>query len=127
MAEYKHLMQLGINNPNEIDRYSLQTVNNVDILRVVYRRKKGSLLPESKKFRFARTEKIRGADLDARGTWIDYEVSPFIRDVMAELDQIVRTKHDREHKLDLIQEELVHLEEENAHRLAYIRNLIDEL
>ena len=127
MAEYKHLMQLGINNPNEIDRYSLQTVNNVDILRVVYRRKKGSLLPESKKFRFARTEKIRGADLDARGTWIDYEVSPFIRDVMAELDQIVRTKHDRAHKLDLIQEELVHLEEEYAHRLAYIRTLIDEL
>ena len=127
MAEYKHLLQLGINNPNEIDRYSLQTVNNVDILRVVYRRKKGSLLPESKKFRFARTEKIRGADIDARGTWIDYEVSPFIRDVMAELDQIVRTKHDRDYKLELIEEELVQLEEENAHRLAYIRSLINDL
>ena len=127
MAEYKHLMQLGINNPNEIDRYSLQTVNNVDILRVVYKRKKGSLLPESKKFRFARTEKIRGADTNARGTWVDYEVSPFIRDVMAELDQIVRTKHDREYKLELIQEELEHLEEENTHRLNYIRSLIDEL
>ena len=127
MAEYKHLMQLGINNPNEIDRYSLQTVNNVDILRVVYRRKKGSLLPESKKFRFARTEKIRGSDINARGTWVDYEVSPFIRDVMAELDQIVRTKHDREYKLELIQEELEHLEEENTHRLNYIRSLIDDL
>ena len=127
MAEFKSLRQLGINNPDEIDRYSLQTVNNVDILRVVYRRKKGSLLPDSKKFRFARTEKIRGADPDARGTWIDYEVSPFIRDVMAELDQIVRAKHDREHKLEVIREELARLEEENTHRVAYIRSLIESL
>ena len=127
MAEFKSLRQLGINNPDEIDRYSLQTVNNVDILRVVYRRKKGSLLPDSKKFRFARTEKIRGADTDARGTWIDYEVSPFIRDVMAELDQIVRAKHDREHKLEVIREELARLEEENTHRVAYIRSLIESL
>jgi hypothetical protein len=127
MAEFKSLQQLGINDPNEIDRYSLQTVNNVDILRVVYRRKKGSLLPNSKKFRFARTEKIRGADSDPRGTWIDYEVSPFIRDVMAELDKIVRAKYDREHKLDVIREELARLEEENTHRVAYIRSLIDAL
>ncbi|MGI9318288.1 MAG: DUF3461 family protein [bacterium] len=127
MSEYKSLKQLGINNPNEIDRYSLQTVNNVDILRVVYRRKKGSLLPDSKKFRFVRTEKIRGADTGPRGTWIDYEVSPFIRDVMGELDQIVRAKHDREHKFDVLREEISRLEEENAHRLAYIKSLVDEL
>jgi len=127
MTDYKSLNQLGINNPDQIDRYSLQTVNNVDILRVVYRRKQGSLLPDSKKFRFARTEKLRGMDSGHRGTWVDHEISPFVRDVMVELDKIVKSKHSQEHKIEVIKEELVRLEEENTHRVAYIRNLIEQL
>ncbi len=57
MPTYPTLTEMGINNPGEIERFSLNTVNNTDILRIVYKRKKGSLLPASKRFRFGRATK----------------------------------------------------------------------
>ena len=35
---------MGITNPEDIARYSLQGIDHIDILRIVYKRKKGSLL-----------------------------------------------------------------------------------
>ena len=127
VSDYPVLLQMGINNPKEIERYSLQTVNNIDILRVVYKRQKGSLLPASKRFRFERTEKIQLAGSDHRATQIQYEVSPTIRNALVELDQVVHKKRDRANQLALIKEEMQRLQEETSGRLAYIQSLIDEL
>jgi len=109
------LKDLGITNPEQIDRYSLQTIGKIDILRVVYKRKKGSFLPDSKKFRFERRE-VMGA---TEGS-IDYEVAPVVRQVMEELDPIIKSKHDQNRNLELLQEEIARLEEEHLHRIAYI-------
>ena len=57
MADYPALTEMGISDPEQIERYSLETNNNVDILRIIYKRKKGSLLHASKKFRFGRSKK----------------------------------------------------------------------
>ena len=46
---------------------------------------------------------------------------------MVELDSIVKAKHDKSRKIELIQEELQRLEEENAHRVAYIKSLVKSL
>ena len=35
---YPTLTEMGINNPGEIQRFSLNTINNTDILRIVYKR-----------------------------------------------------------------------------------------
>ena len=50
-ATYPTLTEMGINNPGEIERFSLNTIDNIDIIRIVYKRKKGSLLPASKRLR----------------------------------------------------------------------------
>ena len=55
--KYPSLTEMGITSPEDISRYSLQKSNNVDILRIVYKRQKGSFLPTSKKFRFGRAKK----------------------------------------------------------------------
>ncbi len=127
MSDYPSLKELGINSPQEIDRYSLETINNIDVLRVVYRRQKNSLLPDSKKFRFNRTEKPQLTEGGSRVAELIYEISPFVRKVMGELDQIVRAKHDKSRKREILQEELHRLEEETAHRIAYIKRLIGEI
>jgi len=116
------LKDLGIANPHEIDRYSLQTVGKIDILRVVYKRKKGSFLPDSKKFRFERRELMSSSD----GA-INYEVAPVVRQVMQELDPIIKSKHDQRRHLELLEEEISRLEEEHLHRIAYIKSLLAEL
>ena len=127
MSDYPTLNEMGILNPTEIDRYSLQTVNNIDILRVVYRRKKNSLLPASKRFRFPRTEKMSLGRGDMRSTQVFYEVSPVVHKAMAELDKIVKGRRDRAQQLEVIRDELQRLQEETSTRIGYINSLIDSL
>ena len=129
MSDYPTLNEMGILNPSEIDRYSLQTVNNIDILRIVYRRKSGSLLPASKRFRFPRTEKVGAAGVrgNVRAPQLFYEISPVVHKAMAELDQIVRLKRDRVQQLEVIREEMQRLQEETSSRINYINSLIDDL
>ncbi|NKB78215.1 MAG: DUF3461 family protein [Gammaproteobacteria bacterium] len=127
MSDYPTLNEMGILNPLEIDRYSLQTVNNIDILRVVYRRKKGSVLPASKRFRFPRTEKMSLGHGDARSTQVFYEISPVVHKAMVELDRIVRARKDRNQQMEVIREEMQRLQEETSTRIDYINSLIEDL
>ncbi len=127
MSKYPNLQSLGVTDPEEIDRYSLQTVNNVDILRIVYRRQKGDILSESKKFRFGRAERYQRSEKGSQTPEVAYEVSAVVSKLMEELDRIVAAKHSREHRLEVIEDELRRLEEENNHRIAYIRKLLSEL
>ena len=127
MSQYPNLKSLGITDPDQIDRYSLQTINNVDILRIVYRRQQGEMLSQSKKFRFGRSERYQRSEGGSQVPEVVHEVSPVVTRLMAELDRIVAKKNSLENKLDVIEEELRRLEEENSHRIAYIRSLISEL
>ena len=127
MSEYPTLNEMGIPNPEDIDRYSLQTVNNTDILRIVFKTRKGSLLPASKRFRFPRTEKLDLGDGNARDTQVYYEVPPVVRNAMVELDKIVKSKRNRAHQLEVIREEMQRLQEDTAARISYINSLIEDI
>ncbi len=127
MSNYPTLNEMGIEDPEEIDRYSLQTINNIDHLRVVFKRKKGSLLAASKRFRFPRTEKMILGDGNARDTQYIHEVPPVVRNAMVELDKIVQSKRAHAHQLEVIKEEMQRLEEETTTRMAYLKSLIEEL
>ena len=125
MKEYPALREMGIKNPQEIERYSLQTNNNIDVLRIVYKRKKGDILHSSKKFRFGRAEKMVVSDSGQNKTEVVYEISPFVLRVTQELRDLVDTQHDREDQLELIRDELTRLEEETLTRIAYLKSLLD--
>jgi hypothetical protein len=127
MPTYKTLGEMRITNPLEIERYSVQSVNRTDILRVVYKRKKGSLLPESKRFRFPRIKKTAMEDSGTRKIDIRWEVSPFLQKAVSELDQILSTKISRQKRREIIMDELRLLEEDAAHRIDYIRGLLKEI
>ncbi|MCP4491368.1 MAG: DUF3461 family protein [Gammaproteobacteria bacterium] len=127
MSSYPTLSEMGINNPGEIDRYSLNTVNHVDVLRVIYRRKKGSLLPASKRFEFGRSSKTIMADSGTQKSEIVHEISPFVRKAIHELNQIINSKKSNVEHARLVKEELQRLHQEMASRLEYIESLIDEM
>jgi hypothetical protein len=126
MASYPGLTEMGISNPQNIERYSLQTNNNVDILRIVYKRKKGELLHSSKKFRFGRAQKMVITDAGQNKTAVVHEISPFVIKVTDELRQIVKTKHSREDQMAIIVDELNRLSEETNTRIAYINALVSK-
>ena len=126
--QYPFLTDMGIKNPHQIVRYSVQTTGNHDILRVVYKRESGSLLPSSKKFKFMRTSRVREEDDGAHKTFKNYtEISPALVDAMSELDKIVRIKHSKEEQLEVVEDEIQRLEEEMQTRINYLRSLIENL
>lgn len=117
---------MGVTNPEEIERYSLQTVNNVDILRIIYKRKKGTFRASSKKYRFGRSQKMVVSDGGKNKTELVHEISPFVIKATDELRQIVKGKHSREDQIALIMEEITRLEEETHSRIGYLKTLISK-
>ncbi len=127
MPKYNTLGEMKITSPLEIERYSVQTVDHTDVLRVVYKRKKGSFLPESKHFRFPRIKKTSMEDSGTRKVDIRWEVSPFLQRAVSELDQILSEKISQEKRREIIMDELKRLEQDAHMRIVYIRGLIEEL
>jgi len=131
MHKYKTLLEMKITSPLEITRYSVQTVehadDHTDVLRVVYKRKKGSLLPESKRFRFPRIKKTSIEDSGTRKMDIRWEVSPFLQKAVSELDQILSEKISQEKRREIIMDELKRLEQDAHMRILYISGLIEKL
>ena len=127
MSTFPTLTEMGINNPGEIERYSLNTTNNIDVLRIVYKRNKGSFLPTSKRFEFGRASKTVVADSGTQKTEIVHVISPFLQKAMKELDGIISAKRSNIEQAKLVKQELQRLHQDMASRLVYIESLIDEL
>jgi hypothetical protein len=131
MHEYKTLREMKIKRPTQIDRYSVQTIEHpdvhTDVLRIVYKRKKGSLLPESQRFRFPRVKKTSLEDSGTRKMDMRWEVSPFLQKAVSELDQLLTTELSKKDNIKLILEEMRRLEEDAAHRIDYIRSLVESI
>jgi hypothetical protein len=131
MHEYTTLREMKIKRPTQIDRYSVQTIEHpdvhTDVLRIVYKRKKGSLLPESQRFRFPRIKKTELQDSGTRKMDMRWEVSPFLQKAVSELDQLLTTELSKKENIQLILEEMRRLEEDAAHRIDYIRSLVESI
>ncbi len=131
MTKYQTLGEMKILNPLEIARYSVQTVEHddvhIDVLRIVYKRKKGSFLPESKRFRFPRIKKTSLEDGGRRKIDMRWEVSPFLQKAISELDQILSEDLSKKENIKIITDEMRRLEEDAKIRIDYIRSLIESI
>ena len=127
MKSYPTLTEMGVNNPEQIERFSLSTSNQTDYLRIIYRRKKGSFLPASKRFEFGRSSKTVITDSGTQKTHIVHEISPFVQRAMVELEDIVNNKNANIEHAKIVKDELQRLHQEMTSRLAYIESLIDDM
>ena len=128
MNNYPSLSEMGINGFNEIKRYTvIQDQKDRDTLRISYKRKKGSMLPKRKTFRFGRSMKMVN-DSSASGGHIQiYEISPFLQKVMLELDSITGKEHADKDKIELLTERVNQLERETLFITAEMKTLLKEL
>ena len=127
MNKFPRLAEMGVQNPGQIEKFAVYTVGKTDVLRIIYDRKKGSLLPVSRRYKFPQVKKSVMVDSGTRQTQTVYESTPAFREALHELEEL---KLMREKSLDLaamIREELKHLEEDIALRTQYIRSLVDKL
>ncbi len=127
MVKFPNLSEMGINNPGEIEHYSLSTTNNVDHLRIIYKRKKGSLLPTSKRFEFGRASRTVMTDSGTQATEIVHDISPFLHKALQELDNLIDAKKSKIEQAELVKVEMQRLQQEMTSRITYIESLIDRM
>ncbi len=121
------LEEMGIKNPSEISRYSLWQEDDVDVLRVYYKRGKGSLRTSSHNYRFGRTHKTIVTDSGKPTYAQGDEVSPFLEKALVELDEIVRNANDHDMLRATLIDELDHLEKYVSTRIKELRARVEQL
>ena len=84
-------------------------------------------LAGSKKFKFRRLNKVIQQDGASRKGETISEVSPALSRAVAELHNIVNTKHNRVETKEIIADEIAKLEEEVNRRISYLKTLIEDL
>ncbi len=124
MKNYPRLKEMGILNPQEIEKFSVYTMENLDVLRIIYARKKGSLLPVSKNFKFSRVKQSVVVDSGTRQTEVIYESNPAFREALGELEDLKMEKSAAVDLSELISEEVRLLEEDMKLRIEYIKSLV---
>ncbi|MDE8601717.1 DUF3461 family protein [Marinomonas sp. RSW2] len=107
---YPTLQSMGITSIQDIEKFTLRFEGGHDVLKIYYRREKGSLLPKSKKFKFGRSTKTVLADGGQQTYRQVQEPSLIVLRAMEELELIVGRQHEVKVTKDDLVKELEHLE-----------------
>ena len=127
MSQHPTLTEMGITSFESINKYTLRQEGDFDILKIYYKREKGSFLPRSKKFRFGRATRTVMVD-SGRQQWQEVsEISPFLLRALTELNKLAHEENKVADNKESISEDLLHLERIMAEKLAEIRAKIDQL
>lgn len=121
------LKKMGINNPSEISRYSLREENGEDVLRIYYKRAKGSLLPTSRKYSFGRSQKTIITDSGRPEYAEDPQISDVLQRVLKELDGIAKDANDRDVVKATIIDDIDHLDRYISTRIRQLRAQVEKL
>jgi hypothetical protein len=121
------LQSMGITSIQDIEKFTLRYENGHDVLKIYYRREKGSLLPKSKKFKFGRATKTVLADGGQQTYRQVQEPSLIVLRAMEELEQIVGKQHATKASKDDLVKELEHLEKVVNSKIAEIKEKINSM
>ncbi|MDP8079056.1 DUF3461 family protein [Phocoenobacter skyensis] len=118
--EYPTLKKLDITRPHQIRGYTLSTSGNIDTLRIRYARKKGSLLPTSKRFKFSRHPMKGMNNENELAQSVVTEVSPVLTQVLLELETLLAAKKSTKNKKEQLLKEINDFEKdiEDFHNLT---------
>ena len=122
MDSFPRLTEMGVLHPEEICRYSVNSVGYVDYLRIMYNRPKGSILPKTRTYEFPRVQK----EIATKGETV-MESSPELREALDELHNVVAARAQTEDSIAEILEEIHRLEESVSHHTASLHALIERL
>ncbi len=127
MKNYPNLAEMGVVHPDQIEKFSVNSILNYDILRIVYNRRKGSVLPESRIYKFPRVQKSVTVDGGKGQSATVMETDPALSAAVTELEDLLEAKEQKKDVAESILEELRLLEEDISMRAEYIRELVKHL
>ena len=124
---YEALRELGITDIDQIEKYTLRQEGDEDILKIYFKRRKGSFLAHSSKFRHGRSKKMVLVDSGKHQYKEVSEISPFMLKVECELEQIVQRDHSKDKLKKVILSDIDHLEKVMQRKLDQLRQDVERL
>ncbi|MEL7450762.1 MAG: DUF3461 family protein, partial [Pseudomonadota bacterium] len=121
MKDCPRLTEMGVLHPDQIDHYSVNSIDYTDVLRIVYERPRGSVLPESRTYKFPRVQRSKTVKSGSGKTDVVMESDPCLTEALDELAALMAQKGQKKDVATAVLEELRHLEEEASHRIESIR------
>ena len=126
MKTYARLTEMGVLSPLQIKRFYVNSIARTDILRIVYERPKGWVLPQSRTYEFPRIQKSSKVDSMRDAEYV-LETDPALREALEELHEILEIKEHSQDIATAILDEINYLEEEIALRTECLRVLVAKL
>ncbi|GAB2654494.1 DUF3461 family protein [Vibrio panuliri] len=125
---FPHLTGLGIQDPKQIERYSLRQEAHKDILKIYFRKQKGELFAKSVKYKYPR--QIKNVLVDS-GSHQYKEVTEINRNLTLVIDELNKlTKPQKTAEVDVKQKilsDLKHLEKVVSSKIAEIEADLEKL
>lgn len=127
MSDCPTLEDMGVLHPLQIDRFQVNSMENYDVLRIIYDRGESSFLPMTRTYKFPRVQKTisKGKDPNAKQSVLD--INPCLRKAVDELTELLKAKEDKRTLAQSVLDEVEQLEDEVTMRSAYIRELVKQL
>ncbi|PID41729.1 MAG: hypothetical protein CSB48_13225 [Proteobacteria bacterium] len=125
--DFEGLKSLGLTHFTHIEKYSLRSESDHDILKIYYDRGKGALFKKSEKFHFHRPTRIVKWDSASNNYSEVHEVSPLLTKVLSELDTITDAERYEQVLKEHILEDLRHLEKVFKSKIREIEDKIEQL
>lgn len=122
------LTEMGVLNPDQIASYStVHLAQEMDVLKIDYRREKGSFLPKHRRYEFKRISRpMPGNDLKGKDA-IRYDISPILSKAIAELDALLANNKQTKATKKSLQRELAELNSDVNERIKHLSKMIDAL
>lgn len=123
-----NLAEMGVLNPEQIIGYTtVHVTEDMDVLKINYRRPKNSFLPKRRRYEFKRVSKpMPGSEL--RGTEaIRFDISPILGRAIAELDSLLADDKRMTTTKQNLKDELEELKSDLTGRITHLSEMIDVL
>jgi len=125
---FPHLTGLGIQDPKQVERYSLRQEAHKDVLKIYFRKQKGELFAKSVKYKYPR--QIKNVLVDS-GSHQYKEVTEINRNLTLVIDELNKlTKPEKRAEVDVKQKilsDLHHLEKVVSSKIAEIESDLEKL
>ncbi|WP_136678896.1 DUF3461 family protein [Neptunomonas sp. XY-337] len=130
MSNFPTLTKMGVKSLDQIERFALRHQGNTDVLKIYYKRPKGSLLSRSKKFTFVRGR--RGVPLEVQNSKAFenmQRISPQLLAALEELKQLEATRHEADpiDPKEKIRSDIDHLEKVMTSKINELRRILDSI
>jgi hypothetical protein len=103
----------------------VNSIATTDVLRIIYKRKEGSLLPASRSYDFPRVQRTVESPKGKPETVL--ETAPALREAVKELKKLVAEREDKADLIDTLLDEVETLESEITWRIKHIKSLLQKV